>query len=104
MIAEVSSYLLLSSMLFGTGLVLLLMRKHLVQLLMGLELILNAANLNLVAFGAFDEDWAAGNILTLFVMVVAVAEAAIALALVLALYRQYRSASVEDIFKQAKHD
>jgi NADH-quinone oxidoreductase subunit K len=79
---------LLAAVLAGLGAYGVLARRNAVLVLIGVELILNAANLLLVSVGAAGGDrWAAGNVLTLFVITIAAAEVVVALAVVLAVYR-----------------
>ena len=83
-------YLVVAAILFTLGFICVMSRKNAVGLLMGVELILNAANLNFVAFGRHIEGLSTGltgQVLALFVIVLAAAEAAVALAIVLALYQ-----------------
>ncbi len=79
---------LLVAVLAGLGAYGVLARRNAVLVLIGVELILNAANVLLVSVGAAGGDrWAAGNVLTLFVITIAAAEVVVALAVVLAVYR-----------------
>jgi NADH-quinone oxidoreductase subunit K len=79
---------LLAAILAGLGTFGVLARRNAVLVLIGVELILNAATLILVAAGAAGRDqWAAGNVLTLFVITIAAAEVTVALAVVLAVFR-----------------
>jgi NADH-quinone oxidoreductase subunit K len=79
---------LLAAVLAGLGTYGVLARRNAVLVLIGVELILNAANLLLVSVAAGGGDrWAAGNVLTLFVITIAAAEVVVALAVVLAVYR-----------------
>ena len=79
---------LLAAVLAGLGTYGVLARRNAVLVLIGVELVLNAANLLLVSVGATGGDrWAAGNVLTLFVITIAAAEVVVALAVVLAVYR-----------------
>jgi NADH-quinone oxidoreductase subunit K len=79
---------LLAAVLAGLGTYGVLARRNAVLVLIGVELVLNAANLLLVSVGASGGDrWAAGNVLTLFVITIAAAEVVVALAVVLAVYR-----------------
>jgi len=84
-------YLTVAAVLFGLGLVTVMTRKNAVGILLGVELILNAAALNFVAFNHFVAGGIAGQVFTVFIIVLAAAEAAIALAIVLQVYRNYRS-------------
>jgi NADH-quinone oxidoreductase subunit K len=80
-------YLIVSAALFSLGIFGVMTRKNGVNILMGIELILNSANINLVAFSRFSSYTIDGQILAIFVIVVAAAEVAVALAIVLTLYR-----------------
>lgn len=84
-------YLTVAAVLFGLGLFTVMTRKNAVGILLGVELILNAAALNFVAFNHFVAGGAAGMVFTVFIIVLAASEAAIALAIVLQVYRNYRS-------------
>jgi len=84
-------YLTVAAVLFGFGLLTVMTRKNAVGILLGVELILNAAALNFVAFGHFVVGDAAGQVFTVFIIVLAASEAAIALAIVLMVYRNVRS-------------
>lgn len=88
-------YLVISAALFSLGLMGILSRKNAVLVLMGVELMLNAANLNLVAFSRFSTTNINGQIFAIFVIVVAAAEAAVALAIVLSMYRIIRSVNLD---------
>lgn len=78
----------LAAVLAGLGAYGVLARRNAVLMLIGVELILNAANLLLVSVGSVGADtWQAGNVLTLFVITIAAAEVCVALAVVLALFR-----------------
>ena len=89
-------YLAVSFLLFGLGLLGVLVRRNLLVMYMSLELMLNAANLALVAFSRFRADLH-GQMLVFFVITVAAAEVAVGLALLVALYRQRRTAQVEEV-------
>ena len=84
-------FLTVSAALFSLGLFGVMARRNAVAILMGVELMLNAANLNFVAFSRYVQHGIDGQILAAFVIVLAAAEAAVALAIVLALYRNYGS-------------
>ena len=88
-----NQFLLLSAFLFCTGIYGVLTRKHTVLVLMSIELILNAVNINLVAFGAFRHN-IAGQVFALFVIAVAAAEVGVGLAIVLIIYRNRRSVDI----------
>lgn len=89
------AYLVVAAILFCLGLLSVLTRRNAVNVLMGIELILNAANLNLVAFARFGAGNIDGQIFAVFVIVVAAAEVAVALAIVLTLYRLRRTANLD---------
>jgi NADH-quinone oxidoreductase subunit K len=90
-----SHYLVVSAALFSLGIMCVLTRKNAINVLMGLELILNAANLNLIAFSKYSAGNFDGQIFAIFVIVVAAAEAAVALAIVLSMYRIIRSVNLD---------
>ena len=91
-----NQFLLLAAVLFAIGVYGVLARRNGVLVLMSIELILNAVNLNLVAFGAFRET-VAGEVFALFVIAVAAAEVGVGLAMVLLLYRNRRSIDLTQI-------
>ena len=82
MTVGLEAYLILGALLFAAGVVAVLSRRNAVAVLIGIELILNAANVNLVAFDRFGGG-IQGQVFTLFVLVIAAAEAAVALAIVM---------------------
>ncbi len=84
-------FLVIAGLLFAFGLLAVVTRRNAVAVLMGIELILNAANLNLVAFGRYGGGGITGQVFTLFVIVLAAAEAAVGLAIILALYQMSRN-------------
>lgn len=91
--------LLVSALLFAVGLAGALTRRSAILVLAGIELMLNAANLNFIAFWRFGPDPAAltGIIFVIFAIAVAAAEAAVGLALILAIYRHARTSDVSEI-------
>ncbi len=89
-------YLLVSAALFSLGLLGVIARRNLMVIYMSLELMLNAANLALVAMSRFNNNLN-GQIMVFFIITVAAAEVAVGLALIVALYRKRRSAHVEDL-------
>src|SRR5262245_25872002 len=89
-------YLVVSILLFALGLLGVIMRRNLLIIYMGLELMLNAANLALVAMSRFNGNLD-GQVVVFFVITVAAAEVAVGLALIVALYRKRRTAHVEDL-------
>jgi NADH-quinone oxidoreductase subunit K len=89
-------YLVVSTVLFSLGVLGVILRRNLLVMYMGLELMLNAANLALVAFSRFNNNLN-GQIMVFFIITVAAAEVAVGLALIVALYRKRQSAHVEDL-------
>ena len=89
-------YLGVSALLFCLGLAGVIVRRNLLVIYMALELMLNAANLALVAFSRFNNNLN-GQVMVLFIVTVAAAEVAVGLALIVALYRKRHSAHVEDL-------
>lgn len=92
----VEHYLAVSIILFCLGLLGVIVRRNLLIIYMGLELMLNAANLALVAFSRFNNNLD-GQVFVFFIITVAAAEVAVGLALIVALYRKRRTAHVEDL-------
>ena len=100
MYQQLLPYLLLSAALFCTGLYGVLERRSLIGILIAVELILNSANINFLAFGRFmDVDKAVGQIYSIFVIGLAAAEVAVGLSIVVAIYRKYRSINIEKLVK-----
>jgi len=89
-------YMLLSMVIFSIGVFGFLSRKNVIIIMMSLELMLNAVNINLVALSHYLQDMR-GQILALFVIAVAAAEAAIGLAIVIALFRNKATAHVDEV-------
>ncbi len=94
---SLSHYLVLGAILFAIGVVgIFLNRKNVIILLMSIELMLLAVNINFVAFSHFLQD-AAGQIFVFFILTVAAAEAAIGLAILVVLFRNLRTINVDDL-------
>ena len=91
-----NQFLFLGAFLFCTGVYGVLARRNGVLVLMSIELILNAVNINLVAFGAFDRT-VAGQVFALFVIAVAAAEVGVGLAIVLLIYRNSHSIDLDQV-------
>lgn len=89
-------YLVVGAALFGLGLLTVATRRNAVAILMGVELILNGAGLNFVAFAKYAHGGIAGQVFALFIILLAAAEACIALAIVLAIFRNFKDV---DVFK-----
>jgi len=89
-------YLIVSILLFSLGLLGVVARRNLLIIYMSLELMLNAANLALVAFSRFNNNLN-GQVMVFFIITVAAAEVSVGLALIVALYRKRQTAHVEDL-------
>ena len=92
----IEHYLVVSAALFCLGLLGVLTRRNAINVLMGIELILNSANINLVAFSRYGVGNLQGQMFAVFVIVVAAAEAAVALAIVLTMYRLRRTTNLDE--------
>lgn len=88
-------YLILSGMVFLIGLVGVLVRRNIIVILLSIELMLNATNINFVAFSAYLGNLA-GQVFVFFALTVAAAEVAVGLAIIIALYRHHESINVDD--------
>jgi len=95
-LVPLSYYLVLSAVVFVTGLVGVLIRRNLIIILLSIELMFNAANINFVAFSHYHQA-ITGQVFVFFVMTVAAAEVAIGLAIIIALYRGRATINVEEI-------
>jgi NADH-quinone oxidoreductase subunit K len=94
---NLDAYLVLSGLLFSIGSFGFLARRNAISMLMSIELMLNAVNLAIVAFGAFiPELGARGSVIALMVIAVAAAEATVGLAIVIAIYRNRRTPLVDE--------
>jgi NADH:ubiquinone oxidoreductase subunit K len=93
---SLNSYLILSAFLFCTGIYGVLARKNAVLVLMSIELMLNAVNINLVAFSAFRGN-ISGQIFALFVITIAAAEVGVGLAIVLLIYRNEHTSDLDEV-------
>ena len=90
-------YLVVSAISFGIGIMIVITRRNAIAVLMGIELMLNSAGLNFVAFSKFTAAPAVeGQIVTLFIIVIAAAEAAVALAIILNLFHNLNTVEVTD--------
>ncbi|BDZ56795.1 NADH-quinone oxidoreductase subunit K [Barrientosiimonas humi] len=92
---NVTNYIYLSAILFAIGAATVLLRRNAIIVFMGVELMLNAANLAFVTFARMHSELD-GQVIALFVMVVAAAEVVVGLAIIMAIFRARRSASVDD--------
>ena len=99
---DLSKFLVIGALLFIIGVAGVLTRRNIIVIFMSIELILNAANLNFIAFSRYLQDTGnvnavAGQVFTVFIIVVAAAEAAIGLGIVIALYRNKETIWVDEI-------
>jgi NADH:ubiquinone oxidoreductase subunit K len=99
---DLSKFLIIGALLFSIGVAGVLTRRNIIVIFMSIELILNAANLNFIAFSRYLQETGsmnavAGQVFTVFIIVVAAAEAAIGLGLVIALYRNRETIFVDQI-------
>jgi NADH-quinone oxidoreductase subunit K len=85
------AYVAVSAALFALGVVCIIARRNILYVLMGIEMILNAANINFVAFNRFGGDGLEGRMFAIFVIILAAAEAAVALAIVLNVFHLFNS-------------
>jgi NADH-quinone oxidoreductase subunit K len=92
---DLPHYLIVGAVLFALGLFTVLTRRNAISILMGVELILNSANINYVAFSHFSSGNVDGQIYAIFVIMLAAAEAAIGLAIILAIFQIFHTIDVE---------
>ena len=99
MLPEVSlaHYLLISALLFALGLFGVMTRRNAIMVLMGIELILNSANINFIAFSRYGGMNMDGQLAAVFVIILAAAEAAIALAIVLNIFQRFNTVNVDEV-------
>ena len=97
--SPLTGYLLISALLFSLGLAGALLRRNAILVLVGIELMLNAANLNFIAFWRYGPNPAAltGIMFTIFSITVAAAEAAVGLGIILAVYRHHKTTDLNDL-------
>jgi NADH-quinone oxidoreductase subunit K len=94
---SLNAYLVLASLLFAIGMFGFLARRNAISMLMSIELMLNAVNLSIVAFGGFVEGLgASASVIALMVMAVAAAEATVGLAIIIAIYRNKKTPLVDE--------
>jgi NADH-quinone oxidoreductase subunit K len=94
---SLDAYLVLAAILFAIGMFGFLARRNAISMLMAIELMLNAVNLSIVAFGSFVEKLAeSGSVIALMVMAVAAAEATVGLAIIIAIFRNKRTPLVDE--------
>jgi NADH-quinone oxidoreductase subunit K len=90
-------FLIISAVLFSFGVFAIITRRNAIMVLMGIELILNAANINFVAFSRYSTGTLDGQMIALFVIILAAAEAAIALAIILNIFRNFNTVDVDEL-------
>jgi NADH-quinone oxidoreductase subunit K len=94
---SLDAYLVLASLLFAIGMFGFLARRNAISMLMSIELMLNAVNLTIIAFGSFVPSLGAGgSVIALLVMAVAAAEATVGLAIIMAIYRNKKTPLVDE--------
>ena len=92
-------YLFIGAILFALGLFSVVTRRNAIMVLMGIELILNSANINFIAFSRFGGMNLDGQAIAVFVIILAAAEAAVALAIVLNIYHRWNTVNIDDVDK-----
>lgn len=90
-------FLIVGALLFTLGIMAVLSKRNIIMVLMGVELMLNAANLNFIAFSRFTSLSLEGHMVGLFVIIIAAAEAAVALAIALNVYNRFKTVNVDEI-------
>lgn len=93
---NLGSYLAISSVLFVCGILVMVARKNIIAILLGIELILNASALNFAAYSKFTNNNLDGHIMSLFIIVIAAAEAAVGLAIVIRFFQLRESIHIDD--------
>ncbi len=94
---QLAHFLIVSAVLFAFGLYAIITRRNAILVLMGVELVLNAANINLVAFSRYASLNLDGQAASIFVIILAASEAAIALAIVLNIYHRFQTVNVDEV-------
>jgi NADH-quinone oxidoreductase subunit K len=94
---QLAHFLIVSAILFSLGIYGIVTRKNAILVLMGVELVLNAANINLVAFSRYSTLNLDGQVAAIFVIILAASEAAIALAIVLNIYHRFQTVNIDEI-------
>ncbi|MCE3013971.1 MAG: NADH-quinone oxidoreductase subunit NuoK [Proteobacteria bacterium] len=93
---SLASYLVISMILFAIGITVMIARKNIVAILLGIELILNAAALNFVAYSKFVTQNLDGHVFSLFIIVIAAAEAAVGLAIVIRFFQLKETIHIDE--------
>lgn len=94
---HLQNYLIISALLFSIGLAIAVTKRNAILILMGIELMINAVNINLVAFSQYDPNHLRGQMFALFIMVVAAAEVTIALAIIMKIYDYFKNIDLDEI-------
>ena len=94
---NIGSYIALATTLFSIGLIIVLFKKNIIVVLIGIELMLNASNIIFVGASQYHGNGLDGHIFTLFTIVIAVAEAAVILAIILRMVRAFRTTDISKI-------
>jgi NADH:ubiquinone oxidoreductase subunit K len=90
-------FLYLGALLFSAGIMIIIIKRNAIMVLLGIELMLNASNLNLVAFNQLYPSSLNGQMFALFLIIVAVCEAAVGLAIVLRVYQYYKTSIPDEV-------
>jgi len=98
----IEHYLIVAAALFCIGLAIAITKQHLIGILLGIELMLNAVNINLIAFSRHDPEKIGGQLFALFVIVVAAAEVTVALAIILRVYGHFRTVEPDKVSELKK--
>ncbi len=94
---QLAHFLIVSAILFALGIYGIVTRKNAILVLMGVELVLNAANINLIAFSRYSALHLDGQVAAIFVIILAACEAAIALAIILNIYHRFHTVNVDEV-------
>ncbi len=98
----IQNYLIIGAALFSIGLAVAVTKRNAILVLMGIELMLNAVNLNHIAFSQYDPDRLQGQMFALFVMVIAAAEITVALAIILKIYDYFKNIDLDGVSELKK--
>ncbi len=96
-VISLESYLLVGMMLFAFGMFGIITRKNAISVLLGFELVMNAAGLNFAAFSHFTDKTIHGQVFTLFIIALAAAESVVILALIIAVYQKMNTIQIDEI-------
>jgi NADH-quinone oxidoreductase subunit K len=94
---QLAHFLIVSAVLFALGIYGIVTRKNAILVLMGVELVLNSANINFIAFARYGAGNLDGQVAAIFVIILAAAEAAVALAIVLNMYHRFQTVNVDEV-------